>query len=146
MTLEVLIDGRPARLIESGYSVERAGPGTWIVGIEGRVYRVTRGAASEFQVNGRSMTVEVFDPRDRSAERVGVANNGVHQIAAPMPGRVVRLLVSRGDHVEEGQGLVVVEAMKMQNEMRSPKTGRVADIRASVDDTVSAGQVLVIVE
>jgi biotin carboxyl carrier protein len=63
-----------------------------------------------------------------------------------MPGKVIRVLVAAGDAVEEGQGLVVVEAMKMQNEMKSPKSGRVAEVRARPDATVGAGEVLVVVE
>jgi biotin carboxyl carrier protein len=59
---------------------------------------------------------------------------------------VIRILVGPGDAVEEGQGLVVVEAMKMQNEMKSPKSGKVAEVRARPEATVSAGEVLVVVE
>jgi biotin carboxyl carrier protein len=63
-----------------------------------------------------------------------------------MPGKVIRVLVAPGDTVEEGQGLVVVEAMKMQNEMKSPKAGRVVEVRARADATVGAGEILVVVE
>jgi biotin carboxyl carrier protein len=63
-----------------------------------------------------------------------------------MPGRVVRLLVAVGDEVEEGQGVVVIEAMKMQNELKSPKPGRVVRVGVSVGDTVASGDVLLVVE
>jgi biotin carboxyl carrier protein len=63
-----------------------------------------------------------------------------------MPGRVVRVLVEVGQEVEEGQALVVIEAMKMQNELKSPKAGRVARIAVGVGDTVGAGEVLAVVE
>jgi biotin carboxyl carrier protein len=63
-----------------------------------------------------------------------------------MPGRVVRLLVNAGDEVEQGQGLVVIEAMKMQNELKSPKAGRVAKVGVGVEETVGAGDVLVVIE
>jgi biotin carboxyl carrier protein len=63
-----------------------------------------------------------------------------------MPGRVVRVLVSEGDEVAEQQGLVVIEAMKMQNELKSPKAGRLAKLAATIDRTVEAGDVLAIVE
>jgi biotin carboxyl carrier protein len=63
-----------------------------------------------------------------------------------MPGRVVRLLVEVGDEVAEGQGMVVIEAMKMQNELKSPKAGRVVRIGVGVGDTVGSGDVLVVVE
>ena len=58
----------------------------------------------------------------------------------------MRVLVSAGDAVEEGQGLIVVEAMKMQNEMKSSKAGRVAEVRTSANATVAAGDVLVVIE
>jgi biotin carboxyl carrier protein len=63
-----------------------------------------------------------------------------------MPGRVVRVLVNAGDTVAEQQGLVVIEAMKMQNELKSPKAGRVVRVAVAVDDTVGAGEVLAVVE
>jgi biotin carboxyl carrier protein len=59
-----------------------------------------------------------------------------------MPGKVIRLLVSAGDQVEAGQGLVVVEAMKMQNEIRSPKKGKVERVVATEGQNVNAGEVL----
>jgi biotin carboxyl carrier protein len=73
-------------------------------------------------------------------------NQGRQEVAAPMPGKIVRVLVNPGENVEEGQGLVVVEAMKMQNEMKSPKAGRVAEVRTSAEATVAAGDVLVVIE
>jgi biotin carboxyl carrier protein len=63
-----------------------------------------------------------------------------------MPGRVVRLLVEVGVEVAEGQGVVVIEAMKMQNELKSSKTGRVVRVGVAVGDTVGSGDVLVVVE
>ena len=63
-----------------------------------------------------------------------------------MPGRVVRVLAARGEEVEAHQGVVVIEAMKMQNELKSPKAGRVAEIRVAPGDTVSAGDVLAVIE
>ena len=63
-----------------------------------------------------------------------------------MPGKVVRLLVAVGDQVTPGQGLIVVEAMKMQNEMKSPKTGTVVEIKTKDGATVSAGEILIVIE
>ncbi|MBK6587173.1 MAG: hypothetical protein IPG22_02470 [Acidobacteria bacterium] len=63
-----------------------------------------------------------------------------------MPGKVVRVLVAQGDTVQKGDGVVVVEAMKMQNEMKSPKDGVIAAIKAAEGDTVGAGDVLVVIE
>ena len=97
-------------------------------------------------VNGRRLSMEVFDPRDLRPRKGNASNQGRQEIAASMPGKVIRVLVTAGDSVEEGQGLVVVEAMKMQNEMKSPKSGRVAEVRTRADATVGAGEVLVVVE
>jgi biotin carboxyl carrier protein len=138
-------DGKNGVVIEGEFSFE----GTSVL-INGRSYRVvineTRGAGTEVWVNGRLLSMEVFDPRDLRPGQGASANHGRQEIAASMPGKVVRLLVAPGDAVEEGQGLVVVEAMKMQNEMKSPKSGRVAEIRVRPDATVVAGEVLVVVE
>ena len=63
-----------------------------------------------------------------------------------MPGKVVRVLVAEGDAVQKGDGVIVVEAMKMQNEMKSPKDGVVSKIKIAEGDTVSAGDILVVIE
>jgi len=90
---------------------------------------------------------EVTDPRSWRGRRQGAAEaEGRQQITAPMPGKVVRLLVKQGDSVEAGQGLLVVEAMKMQNEIRSPKSGKIEKLFAQEGQPVNAGEVLLWVE
>jgi biotin carboxyl carrier protein len=90
---------------------------------------------------------EVSDPRIWRGRRHGALEaEGRQQVTAPMPGKVVRLLVSEGDAVEAGQGLLVVEAMKMQNEIRSPKAGKVEKLLAKEGLAVNAGDVLAWVE
>ena len=90
---------------------------------------------------------EVTDPRAWRGRRHGALEaEGRQQITAPMPGKVVRLLVSEGDAVEAGQGLMVLEAMKMQNEVRSPKAGKVEKLLAKEGVAVNAGDVLAWVE
>ncbi len=128
-------------VIEREFSVDGAS-----VLLNDRSFLVFRGSSKEVWVNGRLLSMEVFDPRDLRPGQGSAANRGRQEIAASMPGKVVRLLVSAGDTVEEGQGLVVVEAMKMQNEMKSPKAGRVVEVRARPDATVGAGEILVVVE
>ena len=71
---------------------------------------------------------------------------GVQPVVAPMPGRVVRVLVSPGDEVAARQGVVVVEAMKMENELRSPKAGKVKEVNVTPGTSVEAGRVLVVIE
>ncbi|HVV46038.1 MAG TPA: biotin/lipoyl-containing protein, partial [Bryobacteraceae bacterium] len=71
---------------------------------------------------------------------------GRASIAAAMPGKIVRILVSVGDEVAAGQGILVVEAMKMQNELKAPKDGRVTAIEVRENDSVNAGAVLATIE
>jgi len=98
-------------------------------------------------IGGRRYGFEVDDPRSLQGRRgAGAGTEGPRPVKAPMPGRVVRLLVEVGEDVEEGQGVVVIEAMKMQNELKSPKAGRVIRVGAAVGDTVGSGDVLVVVE
>jgi len=97
-------------------------------------------------VGSTGFDVEVRDPRSlRGRTRAG-DDHGPRKITAPMPGRVVRLLVHTGDEVELGHGVAVVEAMKMQNEIKSPKKGTIQKILASEGAAVNAGDVLAIVE
>jgi len=101
----------------------------------------------KLQTGTHEFTAEVIDPRSWSGRRHGhVEAEGRQQIVAPMPGKVVRLLVKAGDRVEAGQGLFVVEAMKMQNEIRSPKNGIVERVLAKEGQAVNAGEVLAWVE
>jgi len=97
-------------------------------------------------IDGRRFEVEVRDPRRRSAQRGKHGGAGPQQVTSPMPGRVVRLLVAQGDEVIAGQGLVVVEAMKMQNELKAPRNGRVLTLTAREGATIAAGEVLAVIE
>jgi biotin carboxyl carrier protein len=104
--------------------------------------------AGELQISVGSsrFTAEVCDPRSwRGRTRAG-EDHGPRKIVASMPGKVVRVLVSAGDSIEAGAGLVVVEAMKMQNEIKSPKKGKVEKILVSAGAAVNAGNVLAIIE
>jgi biotin carboxyl carrier protein len=97
-------------------------------------------------VGSTRFAAEVHDPRSlRGRTRAGEAQ-GQKKIVAPMPGKVVRLLVSEGESVEPGDGIAVVEAMKMQNEIKSPKKGTVQKILVTEGAAVNAGDVLAIVE
>ena len=111
---------------------------------EVRVVPVAEGYAVE--LNGRRSIVTVEDPRAMSRKGRSGASEGLQRVASPMPGKVVRVLVTVGDSVDAGSGLVVVEAMKMQNEMKSPKAGRVVSVTAKEGATVIAGEVLVEIE
>jgi biotin carboxyl carrier protein len=104
------------------------------------------GSSLKLQTGAQEFTAEVIDPRAWRGRHSAVEAEGGQQIVAPMPGKVVRLLVKAGDKVEAGQGLLVVEAMKMQNEIRSPKSGTVERLLAKEGQLVNAGEVLAWVE
>ena len=95
---------------------------------------------------GREYRVEIVDPRSWRRSRSGKIDlAGRQQISAPMAGRIVRVLVAPGQHVETAQGLLVVEAMKMQNEIRSPKTGTVERLLAKEGQAVNGGEILAVI-
>ena len=95
-------------------------------------------------IDGLRVTALVNDGRrSRTVAAEGAA--GDHAVVAPMPGRVVRVLVAEGDTVRRGQGVAVVEAMKMENELPAPVDGVVSGVRVAADDSVEAGAVLVVV-
>ncbi len=102
-------------------------------------------SALRVQLRDRIFTVNIIDRKHRRAT-ADHTSEGRQQLTAPMPGKVVRVLLEPGDEVAAGQGVVVVEAMKMQNEIKSPKAGRVIEIRATEGATVTANQVLAVVE
>ena len=101
----------------------------------------------DVQLHGRSYAVTIVDPkRLRSGQDSDRHHHGAAEIVAQMPGKVVRVLTENGATVEKGTGVLVVEAMKMQNEMKSPRDGVVVSINVKPGDTVNAGDVLAVVE
>ena len=101
----------------------------------------------DVELRGSNFTVQLVDPkRLRGQQSAGAHDHGSARIVASMPGKVVRLLVDVGAQVEAGAGIVVVEAMKMQNEMKSPKAGIVTSLNAQPGATVNAGDVLAEIE
>jgi biotin carboxyl carrier protein len=90
--------------------------------------------------------VDVRDPRSLRGRVRAVDDHGPKKLTAPMPGKIVRVLVDQGNPVEAGAGVLVVEAMKMQNEIKSPKKGTIQKILVSEGTAVNAGDVLAIVE
>ena len=140
------IDGEPEVQIEA--LILR--PDVLSLQINGKSYRCVLEESSEgsaVHISCRRLLYRIDDPRSLKSrrQRHGGAE-GPKPVTAPMPGRVVRLLATVGDQVEAHQGIVVIEAMKMQNELKSPKAGKVTQIRVEPDGTVSAGDVLAVVE
>ena len=99
-------------------------------------------------LGGERVAVEAVDERTRAIREMSgqAADETASTIAAPMPGLVVRIDVAVGDQVRAGQGVIVVEAMKMENELKAPGDGTVAEIRVSPGQTVEKGAVLIVFE
>ena len=101
------------------------------------------------RVRGRVMRFEILDERRmkmKEAQGFRFDVGGVVSIDSPMPGKIIKILAKEGEEVKEGQGIIVVEAMKMENELRSPKAGRVRDIKVKEGDAVEAGAKLATIE
>jgi len=129
--------------------VREAEPLVYSVLLDGRSYdaRVEETAdAVVVVIAGHRFEIGVRDPRRWSRKHGGPGAEGRHNVVAPMPGKVVRVLVAPGDEVVAGQGLLVVEAMKMQNEMKAVRPGRVVSVSAREGATVSAGEILATIE
>ena len=100
-------------------------------------------------IRGRLYPVTVEDEREkrlRSAAGGGVAETGEFHLRAPMPGLVVTILVGEGQEIKKGQVLLILESMKMQNELKSPKAGVIKEIRVTEGAAVSAGDILATIE
>jgi biotin carboxyl carrier protein len=124
----VLIGTRSVEVKIGPHPAGSASPGFWV------------------DIDGIRRTVEVRDPRDAGAHRAAAHSSGRMNISAPMPGKVIRVLVAPGDAVAPRQGLVVIEAMKMENELRASGAGRVKTVRVAEGQSVEAGALLVTVE
>jgi biotin carboxyl carrier protein len=151
MKWRVVVDGRALEIdSEQLGNVRQVEPGVYSVLLEGASFEVRILPSSQggltAMVAGRRFSVEVSDPRDASRVSRASIGSGRQNVTAPMPGKVVRVLVAAGDVVEAAQGLVVVEAMKMQNELKAARPGRVVEIRARDGETVGAGDVLLVLE
>jgi len=126
-------------------------PGVFLLKNETAVFEAVTSSSSDgdiaVEIRGKEYSVRLTDPkrlRSQSSDRSH--DHGTVEIKTAMPGKVVRISVSANDTVEKGQPVIVVEAMKMQNEMRSPKDGTIKEIRVVEGATVNAGEVLVIIE
>jgi biotin carboxyl carrier protein len=140
----VRVDGLP---VEADAHLVR--PGVLSLLIAGQSHRVVLDpdtADPALHVGSERIPYRIDDPRSLRSRRRQDGAEGPAHVKASMPGRVLRVLVEKGDAVSAHQGILVVEAMKMQNEMKSPKAGRVREIRVSPGDTVAAGDLLAIIE
>jgi biotin carboxyl carrier protein len=144
----VTVDGRPVsvslRRVDSRWSL--------LYGDEGQAprshevaFEPERRGEQIVHVDGRRVNVTFVDRAHRRRKPADGAP-GAHDIVAPMPGRIVKVLVKPGDAVVANQGLVVVEAMKMENELRATRNGTVASVAVSEGMSVEANTVVVVVE
>ena len=164
MTYDIAIDGKSYRL-----DLNRA-DGRWSCRVDGREVEVDAVLARpdvlslrignqayevkcervagdmHLWVGSARFAAEVRDPRSLRGRVRAVDDHGPKKLIAPMPGKIVRVLVSQGAEVEAGTGVLVVEAMKMQNEIKSPKKGIVQKSLVAEGAAVNAGDVLLIVE
>jgi biotin carboxyl carrier protein len=135
---------------ESGSaSVLEVRPGVFSVLIGTRSFDVClskNGERTEAFVENARHWITVSDARDRRAGTKANTASGPVEVRSQMPGKIIKVLVGVGSAVTAGQGLLVVEAMKMQNEMKSPKDGVVAKIQVSEGATVNAGETLIVIE
>jgi biotin carboxyl carrier protein len=127
-------------------NVESPVPGIYTVLMDGRSYdafvETAPGGALMVSIGGHRFEIEVRDPRRMSKRGAGAHGGGVQTLTSPMPGKVVRMLVAVGDAVQAGQGVLVIEAMKMQNELKAAHAGTVLTIAAKEGATVTAGEAL----
>jgi biotin carboxyl carrier protein len=172
MTFEIEVNGRTRTVAVEAVDAAGADGGLFRLRIDGAAYEVDAratdlGLSLTYADSGRAADVAITEraagevllqlPRAmvtalvdaRRYRRTGgghVTTSGEQRIAAPMPGRIIRVLVSPGDEVEARQGLVVVEAMKMENEISATRPGRVKEVAVSEGQSVESGRLLVVVE
>lgn len=164
MTYEIAIDGKSYRLDLSqaegqwscrvdGREIEvdavLARPNVLSLRLGNKAYEVKCervGSDTHIWVGSQRFAAEVRDPRSLRSRTRAADDHGPRKLTAPMPGKVVRILLNQGAAVEAGSGVLVVEAMKMQNEVKSPKKGTIQKILVNEGAAVNAGDVLVIVE
>ncbi|MDQ3373829.1 MAG: biotin/lipoyl-binding protein [Acidobacteriota bacterium] len=142
------IDGRRYELEAS-----QPEPNVYLLKHNGRIYEFfvspNEKSNEPFQVSigNHNLEIKILDPkRLRGKGAAAGQTDGAAEIKTAMPGKLVRVLVEKGAAVQKGDGILVVEAMKMQNEMKAPKDGVVKEIRFKEGATVNAGDVLAIIE
>ena len=139
---ECRVDDRPIEI-----DVRAIYPGVLSILRDGRSYIVRQGPNQTITVGEHAYEVSIADPRSwRSRQTTLAGTAGPQKVTASMPGKVVRILTAAGAHVKAGQGIVVIEAMKMQNELRAPREGKISAILVQEGKAVNAGEVVAIVE
>jgi biotin carboxyl carrier protein len=138
------IDGKPVAPV-AGATIVGVEPGVYSVLIDGVSYEA-RVSGNQITLEGHRFEFEAEDPRQWKRSTGAAGTHGRASIVAPMPGKVVRVLVAVGDEVVAGQGVIVMEAMKMQNELKAPRDGCVTVVAVKEGDSVNAGMALATIE
>ena len=140
----VRVDGRP---VDVDVRLSRGGPGSILLDGVSYLVDLDEGPdATEVLVDGEVFRVQIEDPRRRGRPAASPSDGAGQRLVAPMPGKVVAVLATVGQPVEPGSGLVVLEAMKMENEFRATASGVVAEIHVAPGQAVNAGDLLVVVQ
>lgn len=138
-----------AKIDEREYELEASEvePNVWLLKHNNQIHQIYVAPNGIVNVGNNQFEVNLIDPkRLRGSSGSDESADGIAEIKTAMPGKIVRILVEEGAEVEQGDGVIVVEAMKMQNEMKSPKDGVIKEIRFAEGATVNAGDILVIIE
>lgn len=140
------IEGREYKLILS-----RPEPGVYLLKNDDSIYEVTvsdKAGDLNTVLNGIDTEIRIIDPRQfrGAGSSDGAMNDGKAEIKTAMPGKVVRIIAAAGQEIAKGDAVIVVEAMKMQNELRSPKDGIVKEFHVTEGQTVAAGELLAVIE
>src|SRR6185437_8427434 len=136
------INGREVEI-----AVAEVQPGHLSILHDGKSYDVRCGAEEEVFVGNNRYQIDVMDARSwRSKRQIAGAEAGPQKLTASMPGKIVRMLATENGKVSAGQGVIVIEAMKMQNEIRAPREGIVKKILVREGSNVNAGETLAIIE
>ncbi|HVF46348.1 MAG TPA: biotin/lipoyl-containing protein [Pyrinomonadaceae bacterium] len=154
--VEIIRDGDhvTAEIDGRRYEVEASEPepNVFLIKHEGKIREVfvshpESSGPAVVTIRGHQVQVALIDPkRLRASTSAAEHFAGAAEIKTSMPGKVVRILVAEGDQVAKGDGIIVIEAMKMQNELKAPKDGTVKEIRFEAGQTVAAGAILATIE
>jgi pyruvate carboxylase subunit B len=146
----VSVDGRP---VEADLQANH-GSHLWHLVLDGRSHTLRARRRDgrgdwELEIDGRRHRVLALDERSRAIRELAgtaAASHGPIELTAPMPGLIIKVEVDEDEQVERGQGLIVIEAMKMENELKATSAGRVVEVRVASGQTVDKGETLLVIE
>lgn len=135
------------------YKIEKNSSGRLIIRNGTKLYRIdnisVKGDSVEFSINGKFVETSIKDEQELLLEKLGFQTDlagSAGQLNAPMPGKILDLMVGEGDEVEENEPVIILEAMKMENELKSPATGVVISVSIATGDNVEKNQPLLEIE